>query len=62
MSNKGETESAADLIIKTIQESANPDEAAETAIMAICSFLSLRGHTPQVLRSDLQVSDLSAGE
>lgn len=35
-------ESAADLIINAIQESSNPDKAAETAISAICSFLSLR--------------------
>jgi hypothetical protein len=45
-------ESASDIIIRAIQESADPEKTAEIAISAICSFLSLRGRKPQAL-SDL---------
>lgn len=62
MSNKSGIESAADLIINAIQESIDPDKAAEAAITAICSFLSLQEQRPQALNSVLQVSDLSIAE
>lgn len=57
--SKNIKESAAELIIKAIQESDNPDKAAETAISAICSFLSLQGQRLQAPSSVLPVSDLS---
>ena len=42
-----ENESASDIIIRVIQEAANPEKTAETAIRAICSFLSLQGQKKQ---------------
>lgn len=47
MRNKTSEDSPSDIIIRAIMESDNPNKSAETAIMAICSFLSLQGQKKQ---------------
>lgn len=59
MSNNTSNDSPSDIIIRAIMESDNPNKSAETAIMAICSFLSRRGHTQRVPAADLPERDLS---
>lgn len=59
MSNNTSNDSPSDIIIRAIMESDNPNKSAETAIMAICSFLSRQGHTRRVPSVDLPERDLS---
>ena len=59
MCNNPECESAADIIIRAIQESKDPEKSAEIAISAICSFLSLQERKQQVQIVDLPECSLS---
>lgn len=59
MCNDPKCESASDIIIRAIQESADPDKTAEVAISAICSFLSRQGQIRQAPVADFPERDLS---
>lgn len=59
MSNKISEDSPSDIIIRAITESDDPNKSAETAIMAICSFLSRQGQIRQAPVADFPERDLS---